>query len=209
MRSRTDIGINESRFLFVLEMMVLNLLDKGRKTYSLCKICVLSLIILLALRNTCFSHKAMRGLFETGYFTINVYNALQLILVFLTDVPKPNHKRKCQNTLDTRFIKHGQNGTINVKRAKFSEAVKTLLAFSICDTAVAVPLQPIVNCCAEVFIPVNYLYRIFRRITIRYNCVRTIIILSLTRRLAVNGAVASDIMMANHGALDIFGFTCI
>ena len=96
-----------------------------------------------------------RGLFETDYFPANVYNALQPIHVFLTDVPKPNHKRKYQNTLDTRLIKHGQYGAINVKRAKFSEAVKTLLAFSICDTAVAVPLQPIVNWCAEVFILVN------------------------------------------------------
>ena len=41
---------------------------------------------------------------------------------------------------------------------KFSETIKTLLTFLICDTAVAVPLQPIVNCCAEVFTLVNYLY---------------------------------------------------
>ena len=33
-------------------------------------------------------------------------------------------------------------------RAQFSEAVETLLTFLICDTAVGVPLQPIVNCCA-------------------------------------------------------------
>ena len=33
-----------------------------------------------------------------------------------------------------------------------------LLIFLVCDTAVAVPLQLIVNCCAEVFILVNYLY---------------------------------------------------
>ena len=98
------------------------------------------------------------GLFETGYFITNVYNAMQLILVFLTDVAKPIYKRKCQNTLDTTFIKRGQNGAINVKRAKFSEALKTVLTFPICDTAVAVPLQPIINCCAEVFILVNYLY---------------------------------------------------
>ena len=61
LRSRTDIGINESRFLFVLDMIVLNLLDEGRRTYSLCTICVLSLIILLALHSTCFSYKAVRG----------------------------------------------------------------------------------------------------------------------------------------------------
>ena len=58
-RSPTDIGINESRFLF-LDVMVLNLLDEGRRTYSLCRICELSLIILLALRSTCFSYKALR-----------------------------------------------------------------------------------------------------------------------------------------------------
>ena len=51
-----------------------------------------------------FIQSSDRGLFEAGYFATNVYNALQLILVCLTDVPKPTHKRKCQNTLDTRFI---------------------------------------------------------------------------------------------------------
>ena len=39
--------MNESRFLFVLYMKVLNLLDEGRRTYSLYRMCVLSLIILL------------------------------------------------------------------------------------------------------------------------------------------------------------------
>ena len=58
-RSRTDIGMNESRFLFVLDVIVLNLLDEGRRTYSLYRMCVLSLIILLALRRTCFSYKAV------------------------------------------------------------------------------------------------------------------------------------------------------
>ena len=32
-RNRTDIGMNESRFLFVLDIIVLNLLDEGRRTY--------------------------------------------------------------------------------------------------------------------------------------------------------------------------------
>ena len=45
-----------------------------------------------------------------------------------------------------------------LKGSKFSKAVKTLLAFLVRDTAVAVPFQLIVNCCAEVFILVNYLY---------------------------------------------------
>ena len=51
--------MNESRFLFVLDVIVLNLLDEGRRTYSLYRMCVLSLIILLALRRTCFSYKAV------------------------------------------------------------------------------------------------------------------------------------------------------
>ena len=92
-----------------------------------------------------FIQSSERGLFETCYFTTNIYKALQHILAFLTDVPKPTHIRKCQNTLYTRLIKYGQNSAINVKRTKFSEAVKTLLTFLKCDTAVAVPLQPIVK----------------------------------------------------------------
>ena len=52
--------MNESRFLFVLDMIVLNLLDEGRRMYSLYRMCVLSLLILLSLRSTCFSYKAVR-----------------------------------------------------------------------------------------------------------------------------------------------------
>ena len=110
-----------------------------------------------------FIQSSERGLFETC-FTTNVYNALQLILVFLTDVPKPTHKRKYQNTLYIRFIKHGQNGAINAKRATFSEAVKTLLTFLIWDTAVAVPLQPIVN----IVVP-RYLYSSIRQLLVDYD----------------------------------------
>ena len=54
-----------------------------------------------------FVQSSDRGLFEAGYFATNIYNALQFILVFLANVPKPTYKRKCQNTLDTRFVKHG------------------------------------------------------------------------------------------------------
>ena len=82
-----------------------------------------------------FLQSSERGLFETGYFTTNVYNALQIILVFLNDVPKPSYQRKYQNTRNTRFIKRGKNGAINVKRATFAEAVKTLLTFLVCDTS--------------------------------------------------------------------------
>ena len=34
------------------------------------------------------------GLFENSYFTTDVYNALQIILVFLIDVPKLPHQKK-------------------------------------------------------------------------------------------------------------------
>ena len=55
-----------------------------------------------------------------------------------------------------------------------------LLTFLIRDTVVAVPLQPVVNCCAEVFILVNYLclvivddsirlgWRVFPKISTRF-----------------------------------------
>ena len=159
MRSRTDIGINKSLFLFVLDVIVLNFLDEGRRTYLLCRICVWSLIICIGFTQYLpFIQSSETGLFETGYFTTNIYNALQIILVFLTDVHKPTHKRTFHNTLDRRYIKRGQNGAINVKRTRFSEAVKALLTFLICDSAVAVPLQPIINCCAVVLMLVNYLY---------------------------------------------------
>ena len=32
--------MNESRFLYVLDMIVLNLLDEGRRTYSLYRMCI-------------------------------------------------------------------------------------------------------------------------------------------------------------------------
>ena len=57
LKSRTDIGMNDSRFLFVLHVMVINLLDEGIMTYSLCRICVLTLIIFMVLRSICFSYK--------------------------------------------------------------------------------------------------------------------------------------------------------
>ena len=41
--------------------------------------------------------------FETGYFSTYVYNALQVIRVFLTDVPKPTYKRKVLNIMDTNL----------------------------------------------------------------------------------------------------------
>ena len=83
MGRRTYIGMNESHFLFVLDVMVLNLLDEGRMTYSLRKIFVLSLIILLDLCSTCFSYKALRvdSLKQVILLSTNVYNALQIILV--------------------------------------------------------------------------------------------------------------------------------
>ena len=67
--------MNESRFLFVLDMIVQNLLDEGRRTYSLYRMCVLSLIILLALRSTCFSYKAV---------TEDCLKPVILLLIFTT-----------------------------------------------------------------------------------------------------------------------------
>ena len=40
LKSRIDIGMNDPRFPFVLGVMILNLLGEGRRTYSLCRICV-------------------------------------------------------------------------------------------------------------------------------------------------------------------------
>ena len=48
------------RFLIMLDVVILNLLDEGRKTYSLYRICVLSLMIVVALRSTFFSYRAVR-----------------------------------------------------------------------------------------------------------------------------------------------------
>ena len=39
MKSCTNIGMNDPRFLFVLDMMVLNLLDEGRTSYVECVYC--------------------------------------------------------------------------------------------------------------------------------------------------------------------------
>ena len=38
---------------------------------------------------------------------------------------------------------------VNVKKEMFSEAVKTLFTFLVCDTALVDPFQPIVSCCAD------------------------------------------------------------
>ena len=54
LKSRTDIGMNDPHFLLVLDVMDLNLLDEGKRIYSLYRICVLSLMSLVALRSTCF-----------------------------------------------------------------------------------------------------------------------------------------------------------
>ena len=106
-RNHTDIGMNESRFLFVLDTIVLNLLDEGRRTYSLYRMCAVINDFIGSTEYLLFVQSSDRGLFEAGYFATNIYNALQFILVFLANVPKPTYKRKCQNTLYTRFVKHG------------------------------------------------------------------------------------------------------
>ena len=64
--------MNESRFLFVLNMIILNLLDEGRRTYSLYRMCVLSLIFFSFTDYLLFIQSSERGLFEAGYFAINI-----------------------------------------------------------------------------------------------------------------------------------------
>ena len=59
-RSRIDIGINDNRFLFVLQVVVRNLRDEGRRIYSPCNICVSSARILVALFTASLSYRAVR-----------------------------------------------------------------------------------------------------------------------------------------------------
>ena len=141
--------MNESRFPFVLDMIVLNLLDEDRRTYSLYRMYVLSLIILLALRSTCFSYKAVTEDCLKPVILLLIFTTrCNLFLSFWLTFPNQHIKQKiCKTWIQLCY-----------QRAKFSEAEKTLLTFLVRDTAVAVPLQPIVNYCAEVFILANYLY---------------------------------------------------
>ena len=84
MKGHTDIGKNDPRFLFVLVVMVVDFLDEERTTYSLGRIGVLSLLILMDLSITTFFIESSEGeLFQTGYFATDSYNALQNSLVFL------------------------------------------------------------------------------------------------------------------------------
>ena len=83
--------MNYPCFLFVLDMMVLKLPDKGRQSYSLCRIvCFIGFTQYLLFIQR---QSSQSGLLKTGYVTTD--DALQIILVFLTDVPKPTDKRKC------------------------------------------------------------------------------------------------------------------
>jgi len=60
---------------------------------------------------------------------------------------------------------------LSTLKEQFSEAVKTLLTCLIRDAAMAVPLQPIVNDCAEVFMMVNYLYLVIVEDSISMWCI--------------------------------------
>ena len=103
--------MNEPGFLFSLYVMVL---DEGRRTYSLCRICVFSMTILADLRSTCFSYRAVR---QGGFRQVTLLLMFAMrCKIFLTDVPIPTVKRKSENTSDTRRIKHRQKGAINVKQ---------------------------------------------------------------------------------------------
>ena len=72
--------MNESHFLFGLDMIVLNLLDEGRRMYSF--VCIVINDFVGFTQYLLFLQSSDRGLFEAGYFATNVYNALELILVF-------------------------------------------------------------------------------------------------------------------------------
>ena len=95
-------------YLFWIIIIVLNLLDEGRRTYSLYRMYVLSLIILLVLRSTWFSYKAVTEDCLKPVILLLIFTTrCNLFLSFWLTFPKPTYKRKCQNTLDTRFVKHG------------------------------------------------------------------------------------------------------
>ena len=91
LKSCTDIGMNYPRFLFVLGVMVL---EEGRRTYSLCRIGVFSLMLLAALRSACLSHGAVK---QDGFkqVTLLLMFAMRckIFLSFLTDVPISKDKR--------------------------------------------------------------------------------------------------------------------
>jgi len=81
---------NEWSTLFILEMMVLYFLDKGRMVNS-GRMFIVSLVILVVLHSTCFSYRAVRvEYFKPVTDVTDVYKALQIITVFLTDAPKTN-----------------------------------------------------------------------------------------------------------------------
>ena len=67
--------------------MVPRLPDEGGKSYSLCRI----VYFIGFTQYLLFIQSSESELLKTGYFTTD--NALQIILVFLTDVPKPTDKR--------------------------------------------------------------------------------------------------------------------
>ena len=61
--------------------------------YSLCRMCVVINDFSGFTQYLLFIQSSESGLFQTSYFITEVYSALQNILVFLTDVPKPTDKR--------------------------------------------------------------------------------------------------------------------
>jgi len=68
--------------------------------------------MLVASQRLLFIQTREMELFKTDHFTPDVHNALLIVLVFLTDVPKPTDKRNGYHTLDIRLIKHGHNDAI-------------------------------------------------------------------------------------------------
>jgi len=81
----TDMSMNDKFFLFVLDVVF----EIFWRRAEMCVLHVNMSIIIYYLSG--FSQYLLFVvLFQTGYFTIDVYNELQIVLAFLTDIPKAN-----------------------------------------------------------------------------------------------------------------------
>ena len=71
-------------------------MDEDKRTYSFYRICVLSVMFLVALPSTCFLYRAVRmDCFKPVILLLMFTMCYILFFVFLTDVPTPTDKRIC------------------------------------------------------------------------------------------------------------------
>ena len=77
LRMHTDMAMNEKCFLLVFDVIVLNFLDMGTSMYSS------SMTLVIYNLSGFVMHSSESELFQTNRFII--YNALEIILVFLTN----------------------------------------------------------------------------------------------------------------------------